>query len=119
MDQAGGMGGGQPAGGLLADAQDPMAVLAKTGDGFDLVVSCVNVEQAEMAALLTVKGRGTVYFFSMATSFARAALGAEGISRDATMLIGNGFCEGHAEATLALLREDATLRALLGELAGG
>ncbi|HJZ85832.1 MAG TPA: zinc-binding dehydrogenase [Polyangia bacterium] len=102
----------------VADARDPVAVLEAAGAGFDLVVSCVNVEGAEMAAILTVRDGGTVYFFSMATSFTRAALGAEGVSRDAAMLIGNGYFPGHAEATLALLRADARLRAIFEERYG-
>ncbi|HNO69779.1 MAG TPA: L-erythro-3,5-diaminohexanoate dehydrogenase, partial [Pseudomonadota bacterium] len=54
----------------------------------------------------------TVYFFSMATSFTAAALGAEGISRDVDMLIGNGYCIGHAGETLELLGSHAPLREL-------
>jgi L-erythro-3,5-diaminohexanoate dehydrogenase len=48
----------------------------------------------------------------MTTSFSRAALGAEGIGKDADLYIGNGFAEGHADATLALVRETPALRAL-------
>ena len=33
-------------------------------------------------AILSVRDRGTVYFFSMATSFTAAALGAEGVGKD-------------------------------------
>ena len=36
-------------------------------------------------------------FFSMATSFSAAALGAEGLAADVTMLVGNGYVPGHAE----------------------
>jgi L-erythro-3,5-diaminohexanoate dehydrogenase len=78
--------------------------------GYDLVISCVNVEHAEMAAILAARPRGRVYFFSMATSFARAALGAEGISKDVDLLIGNGYCDGHAEATFQLLADEPALR---------
>ena len=53
-----------------------------------------------MAALLAVKDGGTVIFFSMATSFTGAALGAEGVGKDATLLIGNGYVPGHADLTL-------------------
>ncbi len=103
------------------DARDPlgtaMAALASSpapgGGGYDLVVSCVNVDGAEMAAVLAARPRGTVYFFSMATSFTRAALGAEGVARDVDMLIGNGYCEGHADATLELVRAEPQLRAEL------
>ena len=43
-------------------------------------------------------------FFSMATSFPAAALGAEGMAADVTMLIGNGYTPGHADLALQLLR---------------
>lgn len=100
-----------------ADARDALAVreaalAANDGREFDLVVSCVNVEGAEMAAILCARPRGRVVFFAMTTSFARAALGAEGVGRDVELLIGNGFVEGHAELTLQLLRREAALRAL-------
>ena len=65
-----------------------------------------------MTALLAVKDGGTVIFFSMATSFTGAALGAEGVGKDATLLIGNGYVPGHADLTLALLRRHPRLRAL-------
>ena len=65
-----------------------------------------------MAAILCCRQGGTVYFFSMATSFTAAALGAEGVSRDIDMLIGNGFCLGHADESLQLLCDHAPLREL-------
>ncbi len=46
-------------------------------------------------------------FFSMATSFTAAALGAEGLAADVTMLVGNGYVPGHADLALDLLRSDA------------
>jgi L-erythro-3,5-diaminohexanoate dehydrogenase len=54
-------------------------------------------------------------FFSMATSFSAAALGAEGLAADVTMLVGNGYVPGHAEHALALIRSDAGVRALFEE----
>ena len=48
----------------------------------------------------------------MATSFAAAALGAEGLAADVTMVIGNGYVPGHAEGALGLLREVPGVRAL-------
>jgi L-erythro-3,5-diaminohexanoate dehydrogenase len=68
---------------------------------------------AELAAILAVRERGRVYFFGMATSFARAALGAEGMSRDIDLFIGNGYSADHAAKTLALVRRHAPLRAEL------
>ena len=54
----------------------------------------------------------TVIFFSMATSFTSAALGAEGVGKDVKMIVGNGYVPGHAELTLGLLRRHPRLRAL-------
>ena len=36
----------------------------------------------------------------MATSFSAAALGAEGLAADVTMLVGNGYVPGHADLAL-------------------
>jgi len=41
----------------------------------------------------------------MATSFTKAALGAEGVGKDVEMIIGNGYCEGHAELALNIVRQ--------------
>lgn len=102
---------------LQVDATRPTDVLAKVsqvtgGKLCDLVVNCASVPRTEMASILAVKGGGTVLFFSMATQFTAAALGAEGVGKDATLLIGNGYAEGHAELTLGLVREVPGLRAL-------
>jgi L-erythro-3,5-diaminohexanoate dehydrogenase len=101
---------------LEVDAADAVATLRAVegaGGPFDLVVSCASLPGTEMAALLAVRDGGTVLFFSMATSFTAAALGAEGIARDATLLVGNGYVPGHAELALDLLRRTPALRALL------
>lgn len=99
------------------DARAPLAVRAAVlsatgGREVDRAVSCVNVEGAELSAILCTRARGTIYFFSMTTSFTRAALGAEGVGKDVDMLVGNGFARGHAEYTLALLRRERAVRAL-------
>ena len=51
----------------------------------------------------------------MATSFSAAALGAEGLAADVTMLVGNGYVPGHAAYALDVLRDECrratTLRA--------
>jgi L-erythro-3,5-diaminohexanoate dehydrogenase len=100
---------------LRVDATDAVATLAaveSSGGRFDLVVNCASVAGTEMASILAVKDGGAVLFFSMATSFTAAALGAEGVGKDATLLVGNGYVPGHAERTLGLLRRNAALRAL-------
>lgn len=85
---------------------------ATKGKLCDVVVSCVSRADCEMGAILIAKEGGRVYFFSMSTSFTKAALGAEGVGKDVEMLIGNGYCRGHAELTLQIMRESAYLRAL-------
>ncbi|GAB4032917.1 MAG: L-erythro-3,5-diaminohexanoate dehydrogenase [Elusimicrobiota bacterium] len=76
----------------------------------DVVINCVNVNNTEMAAILMTRERGVVYFFSMATSFTKAALGAEGVGKDIDMIIGNGYMKGHAEITLDILRKSPVIR---------
>jgi L-erythro-3,5-diaminohexanoate dehydrogenase len=77
----------------------------------DLVINCVNVPGTELASILCARDGGTVYFFSMSTSFTAAALGAEGIGRDVTMIIGNGYTKGHAQTALQTLRDHPDLHA--------
>jgi len=80
------------------------------GQYCDVVINNVNVPATEMSSILITKDEGIVYFFSMATSFTRAALGAEGVGKDVTMIIGNGYTRSHAEFTLQILRESKALR---------
>ncbi len=100
----------------LADARDPVALAAAVeaalGQAADVTVVCVDVPGCEHGAILATAERGTVIFFSMATSFSAAALGAEGLAADVTMLVGNGYVPGHAELALDLLRTEPGIRAL-------
>lgn len=103
-----------------ANAAAPVEVLEKAlaangGKEYDLSICCVNIENCEMSAILPVRDGGMVYFFSMATSFTKAALGAEGVGKDVDMIIGNGYTKGHAEITLQELRENADLRKIFEE----
>ena len=102
---------------VAVDARDPVraraTVLEATGGlEADVTFSCVNVPDAEMAAILVTKDRGTVYYFAMSTSFTKAALGAEGVGKDVDLFVGNGYARGHAEHSLAMLREMPAIRAL-------
>lgn len=104
-----------------ADATKPVPVMqeiAKLTDGkmCDLTINNVNIPDTEMTSILCTKNDGMVYFFSMATSFTKAALGAEGVGSDVTMLIGNGYTKGHAEITLQELRECKALRDVFEKL---
>ncbi len=105
---------------VVCDATQGLEVMAKvkaaTGGALaDLVVNVASVPNTEMASILSVRDGGTVIFFSMATSFTAAALGAEGVGKDVTMIVGNGYVPGHAELTLNLLRRNEKLRALFAE----
>ncbi len=100
---------------VLADARDPVALrdaVVRAGGPADVTVVCVDVPGCEGGAILATAARGTVVFFSMATSFSAAALGAEGLAADVTMLVGNGYVPGHAEHALRLLRETPGVRTL-------
>ena len=99
----------------VADARDPIALrdaVAGAGGPADVTVVCVDVPGCEGGAILATADRGTVVFFSMATSFPAAALGAEGLAADVTMLVGNGYAPGHAAYALELLRTNDGVRSL-------
>jgi len=89
---------------VVADARDPLAVSAAVGEPVQVSVVCVDVSGCEHGAILATAAGGTVIFFSMATSFAGAALGAEGLAADVRMLVGNGYTPGHADLALDLYR---------------
>jgi L-erythro-3,5-diaminohexanoate dehydrogenase len=100
---------------VIADARDPLALrsaVIDAGGPADVTVVCVDVPGCESGAILATADRGTVIFFSMATSFSAAALGAEGLAADVTMLVGNGYVPGHAAYAMELLRGDAGVRSL-------
>jgi L-erythro-3,5-diaminohexanoate dehydrogenase len=100
---------------VIADARDPVNLadrVAAAGGPADVTVVCVDVAGCEGGAILSTAQGGTVIFFSMATSFSAAALGAEGMAADVTMLVGNGYVPGHAELALNLLRGTPSLRTL-------
>jgi L-erythro-3,5-diaminohexanoate dehydrogenase len=98
---------------VVADATDPLAVAEAVGRCVDVTVVCVDVPRAEHGAVLTTADGGTVLFFSMATSFSAAALGAEGLAADVTMLVGNGYTPGHAALALDLYRRSRGVQALI------
>jgi L-erythro-3,5-diaminohexanoate dehydrogenase len=99
----------------LADARDPVALakaVEEVGGPADITVVCVDVPGCEHGAVLSTAAGGTVIFFSMATSFSAAALGAEGLAADVTMLVGNGYVPGHADYAIDLLRSEPGVRNL-------
>jgi len=100
---------------VIADARSPLGLseaVATAGGPADLTVVCVDVPGCEQPAILSTAQGGTVVFFSMATSFAAAALGAEGLAADVRLVIGNGYVPGHADYALSLLRSSPAVRGL-------
>jgi L-erythro-3,5-diaminohexanoate dehydrogenase len=100
---------------VVADARSPLGLseaVAAAGGPADVTVVCVDVPGCEQPAILSTAQSGTIVFFSMATSFAAAALGAEGVAADVTMLVGNGYVPGHAAYALDLVRSDDDVRRL-------
>lgn len=108
---------------VVADARSPLGLseaVAGAGGPADVTVVCVDVPGCEQPAILATAQGGTVVYFSMATSFAAAALGAEGLAADVRMLVGNGYVPGHADYALSLIRRDEAVRGLFeGRLAEG
>jgi L-erythro-3,5-diaminohexanoate dehydrogenase len=85
----------------LEDADVPRA---------DVTVVVVNASDCEAAAILLTADHGTVLFFSMATSFTKAALGSDGLASTARMLVGSGHAPDHGAYALDLLRSRAQLQ---------
>lgn len=100
---------------IQGDATQAVAMMKQVGEATqgkmaDITINCVNVPNTEMGTILSTKDDGLIYFFSMATSFTAAALGAEGIGKDTVMIVGNGYTKDHAQIALQVLRENASLR---------
>ena len=101
---------------VIADARNPVgvstAIQQAAGGPADVTVVCVDVPGCEGGAILATAQGGTVIFFSMATSFSAAALGAEGVAADVTMLVGNGYVPGHADLAIDLIRAEPGVRGM-------
>jgi L-erythro-3,5-diaminohexanoate dehydrogenase len=100
--------------GVVADLRDPIAALeavrAAGVDPADLTIVVVNAAGCEATAILLAAEEGTVLFFSMATSFAAAALAADGIGSSVRMLVGSGYSPDRGAYALELVRSSAGLR---------
>lgn len=97
------------------DARNALAVYEQVhritnGKMADVVINVTNVPDTEMSCILSCRQGGTAYFFSMATSFTKAALGAEGVGANVHLVMGNGYYPGHAGLALSILRESKEIR---------
>lgn len=110
---------------VQGDATRPLELVerVRSACGFDyeadLSINVVNVPNTEFATILLTRPEGRILFFSMATSFTAAALGAEGMARHVEMHIGNGYMPDHGAVALQLLRDYPVLRAIFARRFGG
>lgn len=105
---------------IIASATDAITIQREVshltdGKMADVVINVVNIEDTELPTIMAARDRGLVYFFSMATSFTKAALGAEGIGADVDMILGNGYARNHAAVSIDVLRRNPDLMQLFKE----
>ncbi len=103
---------------LQVNGQKPLETYNKymeamNGELADFSVSTVNVNNTELSTILITKDTGKIYFFSMSTDFVKASLGAEGVKKYVTMVVGAGYYPGHAAITFNIVRENEKLREYL------
>lgn len=109
---------------LVGDARDALTTMDmvlqnNNGRKVDLTINCVNIPGTEMSSVLSTRNGGKVYFFSTATSFTSAALGAEGVGADVELIIGNGYTLNHAKKALNLVRDNPVLKGILYQMFEG
>jgi L-erythro-3,5-diaminohexanoate dehydrogenase len=99
---------------ICGDAADTVGALAALhAHGLpraDLTLICTSAPGCEGTAILATQERGTVLFFSTATSFPAAALGADAVASKAGLVIPNGYTDDRGDYTLDLLRRSPALR---------
>ena len=99
---------------IVADAKKPIDFYNKIKEVLpnlaDVVINTANVPDTEMASIMPTKDEGIVYLFNMASNFQKAALGAEGVSKDITIIVGNGYAKNHAKITYDLIKKDEILK---------
>ena len=95
---------------LVLDAANIPQVCAsvlqdKYADYFDVVINCVNKPGTELSALSSARQGGTVFFATLGSDYKLAALTAESMGKELSIVPYTGFMRNHAAFTLALLRE--------------
>jgi L-erythro-3,5-diaminohexanoate dehydrogenase len=106
---------------VRADVTSPLEVAgAVAGRGrarADLTLLCTSAQDAEGTAILVTAPRGTVLFFSTATRFAAAALGADAIGSQPHLVIPHGLTDDRGDYAFELLRSSGPLRLAFGATA--
>jgi L-erythro-3,5-diaminohexanoate dehydrogenase len=104
---------------MCVDLRDAVAALRRLEDAgvprADVTVVVVNASDCEAAAILLTADHGTVLFFSMATSFTKAALGSEGMASTARMLVGSGYAPDRGASALDLIRRNPELQRAIAD----
>jgi L-erythro-3,5-diaminohexanoate dehydrogenase len=99
---------------IRGDAADTVAALRALGDHglprADVTLVCTSAPDCEGTAILATDEAGIVLFFSTATSFPAAALGADAVASKTRLAIPNGYTDDRGEYTLDLLRGSHALR---------
>ena len=100
---------------IQVDATQPKALEGLISDltggkMADVTLNCASVPDTELSCILATNPRGLIYFFNMATNFSKAALGAEGIGSQVTMIIGNGYVENHAKFAIKIIEQNKAVR---------
>ncbi len=80
------------------------------GENCDLVINVVNISDTETSSVLCAKEHGTVFWFSMATRFDKAALAPDALGKDVKMIIGNGVANNQQNEIFHLVRKYSQLR---------
>lgn len=88
-------------------------IQSRYADCFDVVINCVNNPGTELISLISARNKGTVFFATLGSDYKLAALTAESIGKEVTMIPYTGYLENHAEFTLNLLREYPDLHRFL------
>lgn len=86
---------------------------SRYANSFDVVINCVNKPGTELITLISAKNKGTVFFATLGSDYKLAALTAESIGMEVSMIPYTGYVENHAEFTLSLLREYPNLHNFL------
>jgi L-erythro-3,5-diaminohexanoate dehydrogenase len=106
---------------IEADVTSPVAAASAVFDEglrpADLTLLCTTAPGAEGTAMVTTADRGAILFFSTATSFAAAALGADAAGSHARLVIPNGLTEDRGDYAFELVRRHPPLLDLLGSAA--
>lgn len=95
---------------LESDVTRAGSVLAGMGEPADLTLVCTTVAGGEGAAIVATAGTGTILFFSTATRFAAAGLGADAVGSQARLMIPNGLTDDRGEYAFDLVRRARPLR---------